>query len=176
MMATWKRIHRENAIWFSSVQSLSCVQLLVSNVEHLSFQFKIILLSHSMLPTCSFCLKKKKKTLLILTSRITLTMPAKNSPVALFQSTIILRAPPGIFLLLHGWVDTTFTQHLSTFLVSTWGGKRKQVESVVNKIIDAAASSCPGKLLFGLKVNAWRWSGHISSATWFEAYSLFELL
>lgn len=90
-------------------------------VEHLSFPLKIIFLSHSMLLTYSVC----KKTVLTLTFRLTLTMPANISPVALFQSTITLSAPPKIFLLLHCWVDTVFTQHLSTLWASTWDVKRK---------------------------------------------------
>lgn len=90
-------------------------------VEHLSFPLKIIFPSHSMLLTYSVC----KKTVLTLTFRLTLAMPANSSPVALFQSTITPSTPPKIFLLLHCWVDTVFTQHLSTLWVSTWDVKRK---------------------------------------------------
>lgn len=97
---------------------------LLNTVSMLSI-FLSLLRSSSRVIVCYWRTQLVKKTVLTLTFRLTLTMPANISPVALFQSTITLGAPPKIFLLLHCWVDTVFTQHLSILWVSTWDVKRK---------------------------------------------------
>lgn len=97
------------------------------------------------------------------------TKPGNISPVALFQSTITLRALPRIFCLLHCWDDAAFAHCFFNFRsiqIRQWeeiNGEGWQHDSQFKLQLPAAPVNCA----FALLVNIWLWYGHIPLATWF---------